>query len=178
MKLTKICTRCHKEKEADQYRRHPGFADGLNSACKACLGAADKARYQKKRPEILAQQKEYVAQQKELDPEGFKTRRNKAAANYRANPENTIKLRYLKERYGLTVEQYQEMEKNQAGLCKICQKPPSGRWNRLHVDHDHETGAIRGLLCFTCNVMLGHARDNLNVLQAAIAYLTAPIQPG
>lgn len=60
--------------------------------------------------------------------------------------------RSLKERYGLTQAQYDEIHCRQEGLCKLCQKRSSGK---LHVDHCHKTGKIRGLLCFRCNTALG-----------------------
>jgi hypothetical protein len=54
----------------------------------------------------------------------------------------------------------------QEGSCKVCGMP-----GKLHVDHDHETGAVRGLLCGGCNHALGHAGDNPNVLEALANYL-------
>ena len=55
---------------------------------------------------------------------------------------------HLKRKYGLTLEEYDAMLEAQGGVCAICGEPrPEER--TLHVDHDHETGAIRGLLCFT-----------------------------
>ena len=102
-----------------------------------------------------------------------KQKNREKAARHRANPNNTIKLRYLKRRYGITPEEYQALSDAQNGLCRICQGPPQGRWKRLHVDHDHATGKVRGLLCHWCNNMLGHAKDSPTVLQAAIAYLQA-----
>lgn len=66
---------------------------------------------------------------------------------------------------------YDELAVMQGGeFCKIC---GAGRGaKRLHVDHDHETGEIRGLLCSLCNAMLGQARDNPATLQAGIDYLS------
>ena len=168
---TKVCSRCREEKDRSEFRRHPSFADGLNSACKECLGKADKARYEKKKEQILAQQKEYIERKRAEDPEGYQAKRNLVAARHRANPDNTIKLRYLKTRYGLTVEEYQAMEQTQGGLCAICKGPPCGRYKRLHVDHDHTTGKVRGLLCFTCNTLLGHAKDQISRLENAALYL-------
>lgn len=106
------------------------------------------------------------------DPD-YKAKLRAKAARHRANPDNTIKLRYLKQRYGLTVEDYLAMVEAQEGLCKICRRPPRGRWNRLHVDHDHATLKVRGLLCYACNTILGHAEDRPEVLREAAAYLLA-----
>ena len=49
----------------------------------------------------------------------------------------------------------------QRGLCAICQAPPDGQWKVLCVDHDHETGKVRGLLCVTCNTMLGRLENRM-----------------
>jgi len=71
--------------------------------------------------------------------------------------------------FGLTLAQFEEMQIAQNGQCAICQKPPKGR--DLDVDHDHNTGAIRGLLCRNCNLMLGKINDRVEVLEKAIQYL-------
>jgi len=63
--------------------------------------------------------------------------------------------------------EYDEMYAAQNGACKICRK----NFSRLHVDHDHKTGNVRGLLCHGCNVALGHFQDNVSSLTNAIEYL-------
>jgi len=75
----------------------------------------------------------------------------------------------LRENYGLTVQQYEEMLKSQNGLCACCgQPPPTGR--RLCVDHDHKTGKIRGLLCDGCNVTTGYLESpRVELCQAYLA---------
>ena len=65
---------------------------------------------------------------------------------------------------------FKAMEKNQGGLCKICQQPEK-EGTRLCVDHDHKTGRIRGLLCRRCNRTLGLAKDDVSVLFAMVQYL-------
>ena len=75
---------------------------------------------------------------------------------YRQRPERKLADRksYLKRKYGMTLEDYERMLEAQGGVCAICGEPrPEER--TLHVDHDHETGEIRGLLCFRCNNALG-----------------------
>jgi hypothetical protein len=76
----------------------------------------------------------------------------------------------LRSRYGLTVEQYQEMFSSQGGVCAICRKPSK---RTLNVDHCHKTKEIRGLLCDGCNVGLSNFRDNINSLSRAREYLCA-----
>ncbi len=70
--------------------------------------------------------------------------------------------------YGMTPEQYKALEASQDGRCAICH---SGSAETLHIDHDHETGVVRGLLCNSCNVGLGHFKDSHELLAAALEYL-------
>jgi hypothetical protein len=58
----------------------------------------------------------------------------------------------------------------QGGGCGICRKPPREDIS-LHVDHDHITGRIRGLLCFTCNNALGDFEDDASLLRSAVTYV-------
>jgi Recombination endonuclease VII len=83
--------------------------------------------------------------------------------------------------YKLTQTEYESLLEAQAHRCAICGKHESeckrkGRNNRnyqiiLHVDHDHVTGTIRGLLCHKCNTLIGYAGDDRKILQNAISYL-------
>jgi len=78
--------------------------------------------------------------------------------------------------YGLTLEQYEGMLEFQDHKCKICGGEEStvdktGITRRLSIDHDHDTGQIRGLLCSRCNTALGSFRDNVESLKRAILYL-------
>jgi hypothetical protein len=79
----------------------------------------------------------------------------------------------LKREFGITVDDYEVLFKKQNGRCAICRGKPLKNKN-LCIDHCHETGAIRGLLCFNCNTGLGHFRDNMNLLNSAQKYLTTP----
>jgi len=74
---------------------------------------------------------------------------------------------HLKRAYGLSAESYESMICEQAGLCAICE----GVMKSPCVDHNHQTGKVRALLCNSCNVMLGQAKDNPQILMRAVAYL-------
>lgn len=74
----------------------------------------------------------------------------------------------LRNRYGLTAKQFDDMVQAQGGRCAICRAEPDGR---LHVDHCHDTKVVRGLLCGFCNRMLGMAKDSPEVLRRAADYL-------
>lgn len=109
-----------------------------------------------------------------------KNRINKVARELRMkNPQNVLNAkasRYVKI-YGITIEEYERLLKEQNGLCKICKQPESqimrGKQKSLAVDHNHETGEIRGLLCGKCNSGIGMFRENTLLLSEAIKYLNS-----
>lgn len=90
--------------------------------------------------------------------------------NNKYDPE--YKRKYdLKIQYDISLEQYDEMLKAQGGCCAVCgNNTPDGK-GRFVVDHCHETGRVRGLLCTKCNVMLGMAKDSVSTLMSAVNYL-------
>ncbi len=75
----------------------------------------------------------------------------------------------LKVKYGITIDQYEDMLEKQGGVCAICHK--SNGDIPLGVDHDHETGKVRGLLCNKCNLILGMIKDDIDLLIIMEQYL-------
>jgi hypothetical protein len=79
--------------------------------------------------------------------------------------------KYLLQRnYGLTIEDKNKIIESQSGLCPICLRA-LGINQGIHIDHDHVTGKIRGILCLNCNVAMGHFHDSIPTLKNAIKYL-------
>lgn len=76
------------------------------------------------------------------------------------------KNKYLFNKYDITLTDYEAMKKSQENKCWIC-----GSKKKLVVDHDHDTGKVRGLLCNLCNTSLGGFKDNIGSLKKAIEYL-------
>jgi len=95
------------------------------------------------------------------------------AAYKRANPKKFSPYNvdyHRRKKYGVTPVEYARMMVEQNGLCAICKEQDS-RGRALDVDHNHETGVVRGLLCNTCNMTLGKVKDNTELLKSMIAYL-------
>ena len=94
---------------------------------------------------------------------------------YRKQRPRLNKNTYLQKRYGISLEKYEEMLNHQKGVCAICKNGETSMKNgkilALAVDHDHETGEVRSLLCTKHNVGLGAFSDNIEEMKAAIAYL-------
>jgi len=79
---------------------------------------------------------------------------------------------HMKNMYGMSLEQYNELKEAQNNCCAICDKPASAvHYKRLYIDHCHITGKIRELLCSHCNLALGQAEDNIPRLKKMIEYL-------
>ncbi len=78
----------------------------------------------------------------------------------------SIRRTNLLVRYGITEERYDELYAQQEGRCAIC-----GVGGALSVDHNHETGVVRGLLCHACNTGLGGLKDSPELLLRAVEYL-------
>lgn len=72
--------------------------------------------------------------------------------------------------YGITLTEFRRLMEKQNGRCAICGMADQS-YDRLQIDHDHDTKKVRGLLCGLCNMMLRHAKDRPTVLRAAADYL-------
>lgn len=87
------------------------------------------------------------------------------------------RLRKVKHKYGLSAEEYFALVERADGRCESCGEPPAteggGHQTELHVDHDHATGRVRGLLCHGCNLAIGNLRDDPVKARAAATYLEA-----
>jgi hypothetical protein len=92
---------------------------------------------------------------------------------YHNNPgvKDMIRDRNLKRKFGISLNEYQDKFNSQSGLCQICNKEEPVKGRLLSVDHCHETGKIRGLLCTLCNTTLGKVKDDIDLLESMIQYL-------
>jgi Recombination endonuclease VII len=116
------------------------------------------------------------ARQKARDPEGWRLKNRLKAARSRArNPERFKQKRrryLLRRKYGVTPAWFDSKSLEQNGLCAICKEP-----RELVVDHNHESGEVRGLLCGVCNSGLGFFKDSSVVLKQAQDYLEQHKKP-
>lgn len=90
---------------------------------------------------------------------------------YREKYKNSIYNNHLKRNYGITFEDYNSMFNEQKGCCAICGTHQSELKQKLCVDHNHETGEIRKLLCKKCNWVIGLVDENPQTLKIMIKYL-------
>jgi hypothetical protein len=103
-------------------------------------------------------------------------RRDQQRRRIKENPEHYEAIwrrQHLKNRYGITPEDYEDMLSEQKGKCAICDRQGQSPGNKrfLDVDHCHKTGKIRGLLCNRCNQSMGKVKDDIDLLKKFLAYL-------
>lgn len=150
----KTCTACSAEKATSAFYRNAARPDGLTTKCKDCQRAAVREYQAGMTPE---QKRDVYAKQRDWR---------------QRNPEKvrSMSRSYQLRKYGLTTEAFDALLTSQSERCAICSSSQvDGQpWR---VDHDHATGAVRGILCHNCNVGIGHFRDDPSLLARAIDYL-------
>ena len=141
--------------------------DGLRGDCKACAKISKRERYLKNRQREIDRAKEWQAANPERHAENQRRRRERPDVKLREREGHLLR------KFGMTLAQYEQLFAAQGGVCALCGKPPTPGIS-LHVDHDHSTGILRGLLCFKCNNALGDYDDDPERLRAAASYLDRP----
>lgn len=139
-----------------------------NYPCKACYQKAHR-KLPGRRDRTLAYNRKYRAENLELE----KQRQKLWIINNREQRRAIDRNSNLRKLYGITTADYECLFASQSGKCAICGDAAGGKGNRasLHVDHEHSTGTIRGLLCGPCNVGIGSLRDRQDLLLKAVDYL-------
>ena len=161
----KTCKKCWASKPLDDFYRAAGTRDGHRGDCKACSSDDKRRRYLADPEAAIARVKRW----QQANPE----RVNATQRARRAKPEAKLRERagHLMRKYGMTIEQYDGMLEAQGGGCFICGRPPREDIS-LHVDHDHSTGNVRGILCFCCNNALADFGEDPEILRKAASYLS------
>ena len=163
----KRCTKCGAEKPLECFYREPGGRDGHRGDCIDCVKAYRQARYPLIREQAIARTKEWQAANPERHRENQRRRRQRPEVKAREREG------HLRRKFGITSETYDAMLAAQGGRCAICRRKPTAGIS-LHVDHEHRTKRVRGLLCFKCNNALGDFKDDQMLLLNAVDYLTPP----
>lgn len=142
----KTCSACKLSKPLGEFSRSAAYKDGYRGQCKSCRSEYSK-RYNLTAP-----------------------KRTRAPI-----PLERLRLHKAKTKYGLSPDQFRALFDSHGGKCHICgTTKPGGRFDTFHIDHCHATGEVRGLLCATCNNILGKVGDSIERLTQCIAYLKDP----
>lgn len=147
----RFCTMCRENLPVERFDTYKRGLFGLRSNCKSCMNARNRVQYHKT---------------KDLSD---RAKRRQAWKDRTTTTERRIILfgYNLKSKYGITLDDWEFILRDQTGRCEICSEPMV----RPHVDHCHETKVVRGLLCDHCNRGLGGFRDNPVYLAAASEFL-------
>lgn len=142
----KMCKKCKLELPITKFGKNSSLKSGISNICKLCEAERKRLKYNSSNEVRISK----------------------------------IKQRYdydIERKYGITPNEYIRLMESQNGCCAICDNPEvivnkTGELRMLCVDHHHETGEIRGLLCHKCNYGLGIYNDNSELLMKASLYLS------
>lgn len=160
----KKCNTCRETLEFTMFHRCRKSTSGYKAKCKKCRSIKQKEYRRKNKMRYLQLEKQTRIRNKSSIQAS-----NRKWASKSYDERLAYRLNY---KYGITIENYNNMFELQDHRCGICKKDQDLLPKKLCVDHCHKTGKVRGLLCDICNRMLGQARDNTDVLNNAIKYLT------
>ena len=175
----KYCSKCFQLKPLDNFYMNTRSNDGHSIYCRECTKLYQKGKSKKPRPirrgsiekgilectrchKLLALDNFYYRAERDRYDSWCNNCRNEVCKHNKSVKRDTL--------YCLMPGQYDEILKSQGGVCAICGSIPSIKIP-LTVDHNHQTGAIRGLLCGKCNRGLGHFNDDLELFKLATTYL-------
>lgn len=164
----KNCSKCKQTKKLEEFAKDIRRRDGVGSFCRDCANQANRESYSRHAKNRIAKTVEWAKN----NPEKRKEIRRR---HYLKDPgkkwvSNLMRL------YNITAEEYSAMLIKQNHCCAICDKHESqnvvgNKTIRLAVDHCHDTGKIRGLLCDVCNTSIGKFKHSAELLQKAISYI-------
>jgi hypothetical protein len=165
----KVCSRCGTEKLAtyEFFDRRPANKDGLSGVCIECRKKRRRENYLRDKERENASSRSWYHNNKDKAKEYGKEYQQTERAKHSAY------VRYMKRTYGLTEVEFQSMMDKQMGSCAICSTSlyDVERDRRPSVDHCHETGTVRGLLCGNCNMGIGQFQDDPELVLSAYNYL-------
>jgi hypothetical protein len=169
----KYCSGCKQTLPLESFGLHKGGSQGRRNQCRECRNTENNL--------WSKQNIERVSKWRKTNPDKLKEQRdrwNRSEAKkvvdkkWKASHPN---YKYIPSEYGMSIEDYQELFDEQGGVCAICGNPETRqteeKFNWLCIDHNHETGEIRGLLCSKCNRSLGLFGDSIDFLYDAVRYL-------
>jgi hypothetical protein len=159
--VVKRCKKCGETKPLSEFHQVAGMRDGHRSECKSCSREIRRAWYAANRKASIANVKRWQQENKE--------HLHAYRREYRKRRKDEDRDAHLRRTFGFSTAEYEELLARQGGGCAICGRRP--RKAALHVDHDHATGMIRGLLCVGCNNALGQFHDDPTLLYRAADYV-------
>ncbi|HET6948919.1 MAG TPA: endonuclease VII domain-containing protein [Acidimicrobiales bacterium] len=154
---SKACRTCGETKPLGEFYRDRAARDGHRPECKACTAARRKAWYAAHREAEITRVKQWQQQ-------------NPGRVNENRRRKQARRDAYYRRTYGISADDVDALLDREGGGCAVCGRRPA-RAASLHLDRCHDTGAVRGILCLSCNQGVGKFRDDPDLLEAAARYL-------
>lgn len=164
--VNQYCPKCKEDVPVEAYT--PSKQGKRGSYCRECAKKSANESFYRNHDHALRTRQAWYQRNKDSNRETVRRWREANPRKHRAN-------RLRDSGYNITIDEYEAMQARQAGHCAVCGRIPSyqhkGKQARLHVDHNHITGKVRGLLCSPCNTALGLLGDDKETLTKMLEYL-------
>jgi hypothetical protein len=148
----KNCTKCSNQKPLSEYNKNKKRKDGLSAWCKSCTKLSSAKWYKINANKVIARSRQWALSNQE-----------KKKLNSRKS--------HLKRKYNMSLEDEKKLIDNQKNKCAICNIEMITEQSKFHIDHCHNSGKVRGVLCNSCNTGLGMFKDSQEYLKSAVKYL-------
>ncbi len=169
----KTCSKCKKRKPISKFYKDKTAKNGYRNWCKECRKKYEEIHYQNNKEKILKQHKKYQENHKKeilQYAKQYRETHKTEIKKWRQTHKKQIKIKFMLKTYGISLTEYNEILKKQKRLCAICGKKFKNSGD-CHIDHNHKTGKVGGLLCGKCNRGIGMFEENISILENAIKYL-------
>ena len=167
--MTKLCTKCKEVKNVSEFHSNRSTKDGYHGWCKKCSNEIRRGQPKKQYPRST-EPKTCPTCSETKSPGNFWRDKCKLDGLHTECKE-CARDRLYQRNFGISLSEYSTLLESQMCVCAMCGKDETENNQRLCVDHCHETGKVRGLLCNTCNTGLGLLQDNTQILENGISYL-------
>jgi hypothetical protein len=161
---SKICVKCGILKPLSDFYKQSDMRDGYRNNCKPCHLNAHKDWYLRNREYEIARVSKWQQENADRVNEVQRINRTRRGDEYKRQEREG----HLRRKYGLTQNMYEALVLAQLGKCAVC---GANEATNLHVDHDHRTNKVRGLLCGKCNKAIGLLNDDPDLMLAAKRFL-------
>lgn len=164
---SKECSICHEVLPFSDFYLDKNKTRGITSSCKKCSRKYNKENHasrEKTREYYYSGNRYKEVQKRKKELQELKDRFLEYGVRWKT-------LSYFKQTYNITIEEYLQLIIDCDNKCIVCNTSFKDNTKNRHVDHDHATGKVRGILCGNCNIALGLLKDNPNTISNLLDYI-------
>jgi hypothetical protein len=172
------CNTCKGEFPASSFHKAQTTTRGYQYKCKDCVSILDRSPTPEARLKKIEKVKQWHQnnpdkrkEQKRRHYEKYKDKIDQRSKEWYANNKDRYRDNAFRRKYGITLAEYEVKREQQNYCCAICRTSETDCGKKMFVDHNHQTGAVRKLLCTQCNAGIGMLQDDPEIMERAARYI-------